>query len=340
MKKPEFPSPEGMETWRNKKGWLICKIHYTADPEKRSVEWKQWAMDSMPDMQSFNREFEVDFTSSTGDPFYPLAYQKYVEDRGYFIREQKIPDRAVIYRGFDFGFHRPVCVWAWVDAGGVVRVLREFCPREIDVYNFRDAVRHLSGELPSIPPERARAIHWVGRVKGMGLEWFERHPYMSFSGVEAKKTQSITGDFGEMNDFEVMDGGGISLSIVNQRVSAGTYVIRNLMRDTGGQPSIQIDPSCTTLISALCGGLTFGEGTKASPLDDEVAIHPEYSHVHDALRYLVTGVINVADMNTALNRGMVPQPQLPQARNPEPPRYGPSSNQEDTSSFYATQEPW
>lgn len=337
MRPPQVPIPEGLTTWRTKKGWLVAQIHFTADPDKRSAEWKQSAMDSMPDMQSYNREFEIDWTSSTGQPFYPVAYQKYVEDRGYFISEQKIPpERVAIYRGFDFGFHRPACVWAWIDSDGVVRVLREFCPKEIDSYNFREAVKHLSGELPEIPLGRSKAQHWVDRAKTSGPEWFEKRQYINFSGLEAKMVQSITGDKGEMNDFEIFDGGGVHLSIVNQRVSAGTYIIRNLMRDRGGKPSIQIDPSCTTLISALCGGLTFGVGTKATPLDDEVAVHPEYSHVHDALRYLVTGVINVADITTIMNQGITPKEKPVDDRRREPPRFGPHHNAEEDLPFYAT----
>jgi hypothetical protein len=334
---------EGVRIWRNKKGWKCFEIHYTADPDKRTPEWKARALSSMPDLQSFNREFEIDWTSTSGLPFYPVMYKKYIEERSYFIRAQEIPPPGVrICRGFDFGFHRPACVFAWQDKDGTLRVLREFLPREIDVYSFRDAVRFISGEISQIEDKHVRARAWCERLAPNG-PWFPKGTaFVNYCGLEAKKIQSITGDFGEVNDFEVFEGGNIGLSIVNQRVSAGTYILRQLQKDSGGSPRLLIDPSCTTLIAAMCGGLTFGEGTKATPLDDEVAVHPEYSHVHDALRYLVTGIINVADVAVKVNLGLAAMERerpKPAVKNPEPPRYGPADvNKWEDAPFYASPE--
>ena len=329
---------DGIRTWRTVKNWCVFEVHYTADPDKRTPEWKAKALNSMPDLQSFNREFEIDWTSTTGLPFYPLMYKKYVEDRGYYIRVQEVPGNVLLYRGFDFGFHRPACVFAFQDATGTLRVLREFCPKEIDVYEFRDAVKFISGELAEIPEKHSRARQWCERVAPDG-PWFKKGTkFLNFCGVEAKKIQTMTGDYGELNDFDVFQGGGVALSIVNQRVSAGTYILRNLMKDFGGSPRILIDPRCTTLIAGMSGGLTFGEGNKASPLDDEIAIHPEYSHIHDALRYLVTGIINVSDIQVRLNEGFPDgKPKAPvDPRRAEPPRYGPSDvNKWEDAPFYA-----
>lgn len=331
---------EGITTWRTKKGWLVFQIHYTADPDKRTPEWKQGAIDSMPDLQSYNREFEIDWASTTGLPFYPAFYKTYAENRSYYVRTQEAPN-GIIYRGFDFGFHRPACVWAWLDNAGTLRVLREFCPRQLDVYDFREAVKFLSGETDQIQASRPRAISWCDRVLAGGERWFKKGTkFINFCGVEAKKTQSLTGDFGEMNDFEVFEGGGVSLSIVNQRVSAGTYILRNLMKDRNGSPGIQVDPSCLTLLHGLAGGLTFGDGSKSTPLDDEVAIHPELSHIHDALRYLVTGVINVSDVQSRMNSGYDKAPREPETkdRRKEPPRYGPSEKPLEDLPFWAGYE--
>jgi len=331
---------EGLKFWRTKKGWAVLQIHYTADPDKRSPEWKQAAMDSMPDRQSFNREFEIDWTSTTGLPFYQLFYEKYVEDRAYFIRPQEPPPSgAMIYRGFDFGFRKPACLWVWQSADGICRVLREFCPENIDVFEFRDAVRYLSGEIALDDKtfhNKPRAVTCINSL------W--EHPffpkgtsYQSFCGIEAKHVSSITGDHGELNDFEVFEAGSIPLQIVNQRVSAGTYIIRRLMKGSAAGTMLQVDPRCNTLISGLAGGLTFGVGTKATPLDDEVAVHPDYSHIHDALRYVACGVWNVADVEQRVNERLGAVPQVAQSRNPEPPRYGPSVEAEaEDMPFWAT----
>lgn len=330
---------DGVRFWRTIKNWAVMEIGYRADPDKRSPEWKAAAMNSMPDMQSFHREFSIDWTSTTGLPFYPIMYKKFIEERSYFIRVQETPDVSVlpILRGFDFGFHRPACVFGHQSADGAMHVLREFCPTEIDVYEFRDAVRFISGEIEVVPEKHKRARAWCERVANDG-PWFPKGTkYMNYCGLEAKKIQSMTGDFGELNDYEVFEGGGIGLSIINQRVSAGTYILRQLQKEFNGSPRLFIDPSCLTLIAGMCGGLTFGEGTKATPLDDEIAVHPEYSHVHDALRYLVTGVINVADVSQPLNPGLAAKATAPPPdRRREPPRVSPGAVAPDDSAFYAT----
>ena len=337
---PDSPM-EGIQTWRTKKGWKVLRLHYTADPDKRSPEWKQAAMDSMPDQMSFNREFEIDFTSSSGLPFYPLFYEKYAEDKGYFCAPQPYPKRGLIYRGFDFGFRKPACIWLREGIDGVVRVLREFTPENIDVYQFRDAVKVLSGEMDisELDPERhERALTWLDRCHPE-IPWFSRdNVFINFAGPEATYVQSIQGEKGELNDAEVFQGGGIQLSIVNQRVSAGTYIIRNIMRPKrDGNPGLQVDPSCITLIKGLAGGLTFGVGTKATPLDDEVAVHPEFSHIHDAFRYAICGFLNVADVSKEVNRGL-DRPSMDYGDDDprrEPPRFGPESK-DNESQFWAT----
>lgn len=334
---------QGVRFWRNKKGWAVMEIRYDADPDKRSPEWLQATVDSMPDYQSFAREFLIDWTSTTGLPFYPVFYKRYAEERSYFIREQKAPPGAQVFRGFDFGFRKPACVWAYQSSDGVMRILREFTPENIDVYEFRDAVLVLSGELAIDSPRmknRTRALQWLERVNPEP-PWFPAGTsFVNFCGVEARHVQSITGDHGEINDMEVMGGGGIELNIVNQRVSAGTYIIRQLMKDRDGHPCLMVDPSCVNLIGGLAGGLTFGDGTKATPLDDEVAPSPVHSHTHDALRYLVTGVVNVADISRITNKGLQPKDKQVYSRNPEPPRYGPYGPDEemDEIPFWATAE--
>jgi len=342
---------EGVRRWYTKKGWCVFEIHYTADPSKRTKEWYAKALDSMPDLQSFNREFEVDWASTSGLPFYPQFYKKYSEDRSWFIRPQKLPSAGVVYRGFDYGFRKPACIWLHQTSDGRVRILREFAPENIDVYEFRDAVKVLSGQLAIDHKSmfnRHRAKEWISRVTP-GTKWFTKEQadnitWINFSGPEANKIWTADGGFsegrsGEQCDAEVFDGGGVPLSIVNQRVATGTYIIRMMMKDgkDGLGPMFIVDPQATTLIGGLAGGLTFGKGTKATPLDDNVAPSPIYSHTHDGTRYAVSGMINVSDVTSILNRHAVPpKTSTSTMRKPEPPRYGPEINGDPDEGFYAT----
>ena len=310
------------------------RLHYTADPAKRGAVWLANARAKMTDRLAFNREYEIDWSSTTGLPFYTQFYDKYAEDPSYYVRPLRLPTKGVIYRGFDFGFRKPACVWFSVSPSGRVFIYREFLPKDIDVFSFRDAVRFLSGEIPRDHKDlvrRERADQWI-RIAG-NQPFFVGHPltYVNYAGSEANSPNTVETDKGEMNDAEIFAGGKIELTLLAHRVSAGTYMIRKLMmpHPDGKGSSVLIDPQCQTLIRGLAGGLTFGAGTKADPVDDEVADSPEFGDIHDAFRYGVTGAIGTweegktvvptnpfADVASGLPKGVFKR---------EPPRRGPET---------------
>src|SRR5213078_493891 len=99
------PRP-GVEQWINpRNGLTVIRLHYTADPAKRSEEWKrETSRNQHP--RAWRREYEIDWASPEGEPVVP----EYEEERH---TREFVWDRALrMLRFWDFGFVSPVCLFA------------------------------------------------------------------------------------------------------------------------------------------------------------------------------------------------------------------------------------
>jgi len=70
---PPVPSKrplEGVEVWRNPKNrFVVCDLHYTADPAKRGEAWRTAIKESMP-IRDFLMEYERSWQTFEGKPVY------------------------------------------------------------------------------------------------------------------------------------------------------------------------------------------------------------------------------------------------------------------------------
>lgn len=299
---------KGFNVSETQKGYVVVRIHYSADPAKRGEGWKAKAKKEMPDAQSWQREYEIDWSATTGKPFYPSFSQRYVTDKAHFMRKMPIIKNQPVYRGWDFGFNLPACVWFQISTTGRVGVHREVMPEKIDVHSYVMVVKYLSGQVSyesKALQRREKALYALDKLQtqvGMGLlpemPWFEKGTrFEDFSGPEALRTGTIESDKGETKDAEVLAGMGIELTMLPQSVHAGERIIRRLLHPhpDGKGPSLIISPYCHTLILGLAGGVTFSKGTKKEPLSDKANKDGFYEHLHDALRYGLVGVMPILE---------------------------------------------
>ncbi|MFQ5473974.1 MAG: hypothetical protein ACE5FA_13980, partial [Dehalococcoidia bacterium] len=179
----------------NSKGYCIVTVDYWADPNKRDPKWAEKEKRKYPDIRSWRREMERDWTMASGESFYPefqFRQESFVRAVPYIL-----PDKPVI-RGWDFGYKFPACVWMQQADSGRVAFLRELMPMHISIHDFRDLVRYLSGEVPLEllkAHNRERALREVRRIEAANERpynkypkppWFERDTkFIDFSGPEA-----------------------------------------------------------------------------------------------------------------------------------------------------------
>jgi hypothetical protein len=301
----------------DEESYVAVTLSYRADPDKDSLDWITRQMAKMPDMRAFRREYLLDWTSAEGASFYPDfadAPERYVSSRIGFT--EGLP----VYRGFDFGFRHPACIWLQILPSGRLVVLHDLLPSDIDTYSFRDLVLYLSGETlrPGtnydadnelrILAKTPRAYHYASKFHKAPPWWgpagaLQKYPvpffppgtvFRNFSGPEAYKiSATVEGNKKERTDAEVFESGGIYLDCAYQSVSAGETLIRKTLLDMAvGGPGLMCSPSAVNTINALGGGVVYAKPSPVNPRPETASKDGLFEHIHDALRYAITHVID------------------------------------------------
>ena len=118
---PRLPGVE-IQEWRNpRNGFYVTRLHYTADPGKRSAEWKQKTSEGLA-ARAWAREYEISWTSPEGEPVVP----EFSAD--IHVRETEIKRDARLLRFWDFGSVSPVILFCQFSLYGQLLVHRELCP--------------------------------------------------------------------------------------------------------------------------------------------------------------------------------------------------------------------
>jgi hypothetical protein len=293
---------DGFTLRQNSKGYAIVELDYWAHPEKREKGWIEAEEKRYPNIRQFRREILRDWTTAPGQAFYP-EFQENTER--YIYSLGGLLDGQPVFRGFDFGFHRPACVWAQVTKGGRIGFLREYCAANTDSHNFRDLVRYLSGEVPLeylLEHKRTRALHHVQEIRKDKVypnpPWFSGVEHWSdHSGHEGNMGHSILSEKRERNDVQVFASGGVYIQHQYVHVNTREYVFRRLLgvaRD--GHPLLVIDPACKNLIAAFSGGLAYPLPTPATPQPTDPQKDGWYDNFHDAGGYAAINMVNVNDL--------------------------------------------
>lgn len=248
---------------------------------------------------AFRREHLRDWTAAPGEPFYP----EFVANPKLYIRPAPhLLDGAPVYRGWDFGFRRPACVWFQVGPTGRVWVLRELRPENIDTHAFCSLVMYLSGQrVFEEILHRPRAVEWTNLLRdnprAPDPPWFPPGlQFLDYAGPEALQRRSaVEGEDAARTDAEILLAHGVTLGVYHTRVAARTQIMRRLLQpQRDGYPGILFDPWCPELILGMGGGIKFKKPTPQEPMPDEPQKDMRFSHLHEALGY---GVVNAVEVN-------------------------------------------
>lgn len=267
--------------------YTVVELDYWADPD-RDEAWAARQMAAMPSLHAWRREFLRDWTTSAGSPFYPEV----ATDADRYIRRLPRLISGPVYRGWDFGYRRPACVWLqWSPASRRLWAIREVLPENLDTYAHRDLVLYCSGQraLDDLK-NRPRALEWV-RVLEDGPcppPWFPPGTrFVDYAGPEAlQRTASVEHEHADRTDAAILRAEGIDLQVFTTSINAREQVMRSLLTiRPDGAPGLLLDPACRRLIEGMKGGIGYPEATKANPTPTQPRKDGFYEHLHDALGY-------------------------------------------------------
>ena len=273
----ELPKAEtkGYEIWKNNNNGFACmRLHYSADPLKRSKEWKKQAMFGM-DQKTWNTEMELSWEVYTGAGVYSSEFNREMHVSKLPLSPNK--NNPVLMRGWDFGGNHSAIIMQYV--GGRIKVLKEYA-------NMGYNTRRIAKEI----------------VEDCNLTFGPDYRYIEVidpSGLHEGKTS--TG----MACADVMRELGLTVIPGEQdpsrRIDA---VMQFLISTVKGKPGIEIDPSCRMLIDGFAGGYHYPEKETKNQRRNKPEKN-EYSHIHDALQYACTRVASYGSFEKSIDfKGM------------------------------------
>lgn len=167
-------------------------------------------------------------------------------------------ERVTWVAGIDFGFRSPtVLLWAYVDEGGVLRVVDEHVKRDWTTH------QHLAAAAEKAWPKPA----WIGADPA-------GHQRSEHTGVS-----TIT----------LWRAAGWRVRSRRLPIEAGVRAVKARLKRADGTPGMVIHPRCRVLIDSL-KGYHYPADVAVDRLDEAVPVKDGSDHAADALRYLVVNL--------------------------------------------------
>lgn len=297
-----FPEPiiPGVRGWRTDEGWLVLRLHYSADPERADESWIAEQLQGYrggKEGRDWRREMEIDFTAYKGEPVY-TGFDP--EDS---VKETLYRPELPLWRGWDFGYRHPAVVFAqlWPATAeapnGVLALLHEIYPtldrESMPGIKTADLARLVLDETERLFPETKDPTEGRGVV-------------LDFADPAGNQTKE-TSDF---SSIEILTQYGIHPEWA--RVGRKNRIDR-LRRFVEVPGAFRVNPHCALAIKALSAAYRYPEERAGSAdrdmpdLGKKVQEEP-YIHVMDALEYVAACNLDIewVDPGQRATSGTVP----------------------------------
>lgn len=273
--KPIMP---GIRGWKTSDGWMVLRLHYSADPERATDEWITQQLVGYRGGKlgrDWMREMEVDFSSYAGEPVYA----------GFDAVRSVLPTNynphLPLWRGWDFGYRHPAVVWAQLWEDDTLCILHEMYP----TLN-RDAMAGISTpDLIRMVIEQTESLFPHAGKEATGIV----EDFVDPAGNQTKETS-------DFSSIEHMHQFGIDpeWSVVGRKNRIN--YLRSYIEVPG---KLRVNPHCGLTIKALSAAYRYpeergGQVDRDMPdLSKRVQEEP-YVHIMDALEYVAACRLEIA----------------------------------------------
>lgn len=263
-------SMEGITEYDTAQGVHILRVHYTADPDKRSPEFKAEARRGMSE-QDFEREYEINFNAPRGKPWYPEFRYDFHVAKAPIIPIEGRP----IFRLWDYGL-TPATSFAQTTAKGQMVIL-----------------------YPELQSEDCGITAHGKVVQSESATWF---PGFEFNDIgDPAGNQRAQTDEKSCNDI-LKDLYDIRVRPGVVSFTARDEALRKLLTSTtpDGQPMFLIDPRCSQwIIAGFRGGYQRKEVAGVYTDDPDKNM---FSHIMDTIQYGAASIFKAVDRPEFVNR--------------------------------------
>lgn len=247
---------------RTHNGIKVVRLHYTADPDKCTPEWKEKAkVGKRP--RDWEREYEINWHIASGLPVYSDIFNR----EFHVAKEELLAYPSLkIFRSYDFGL-TPACVWSQIDPNGCLNILADHV-----VWNGR-------GDMKQMGMER-----FILDVIRLSNEWFPDADFTDYADpAGSQKAQTD-----EKTCFQIMRQAGVYPIPGAVTWTARKASMVNILQKTiAGQPAMRISPNATMIIEGMEGAYKYEEIGDTGRYRETVEKNA-WSHPMNALEYAVS----------------------------------------------------
>lgn len=195
-----------------------------------------------------------------GTPVYQFSEARHCN------RFLKFDPARPVFRGWDFGFHRPACVWAQMDG--------------LDNFNV----------LRAVVGDRIHIDQWSDKIIQISNQFYPNAEFIDFCDIEGASVSANS----LRTEFDVLRSKGLEPRAKRSSIKEGIQIIQNMLNtNNGDRPIFQVHPdSARILIESMSHGYVWEK--RLGYLTENPLKGNGYDDIADALRYICVNLFGVA----------------------------------------------